>query len=153
MSHLPPRFSFHPSDEEHITQIGDTPLHVACKYESYMISSIHAFLHIRNLHALANTPIGNTPLHLAAMSGHRSLFNSLLDSNLHDFTFMELREATKNFIRSRDMGNGNIGTTYQRFIDGKQGHWKRLVSTYIISNIYIKMNRQKKKCLFFLTLY
>lgn len=47
------------------------------------------------------------------------LSNSLVGSNLHIFTYQELKEITHNFNKSNILGEGGFGKVYKGFIDDK----------------------------------
>ena len=47
------------------------------------------------------------------------LSNSLVGSNLHNFTYKELKEITHSFNKSNFLGEGGFGKVYKGFIDDK----------------------------------
>ena len=47
---------------------------------------------------------------------------SLIGSNLHVFTFSELRLTTHNFARCNLLGEGGFGPVYKGFVDDKLRH-------------------------------
>ena len=47
------------------------------------------------------------------------LSNSLLGSNLHIFTFKELKEITNSFCKTNFLGEGGFGQVFKGFIDDK----------------------------------
>lgn len=92
------------------------------------------------------------------------LSNSVLGSNLHIFTYKELKDITHNFCKTSVLGEGGFGKVYKGFIDdklrpglqaqvvavkaldldGKQGHREWLVripflesSISVMSEVYL----------------
>lgn len=83
------------------------------------------------------------------------LSNSLVGSNLHIFTYQELKEITNNFSKSNILGEGGFGKVYKGFIDdnlrpglkaktvavktlnldGKQGHREWLAEVIFLGQL------------------
>lgn len=55
----------------------------------------------------------------SSLSVMSDLSNSLVGSNLHIFTYHELKEITHNFSKSNFLGEGGFGKVYKGFIDDK----------------------------------
>ncbi|XP_061342868.1 putative receptor-like protein kinase At1g72540 [Gastrolobium bilobum] len=55
----------------------------------------------------------------SSLSIMSDLSNSLVGSNLHIFTYQELKEITHNFSKSNVLGEGGFGKVYKGFIDDK----------------------------------
>ncbi|KAI4355424.1 hypothetical protein L6164_004201 [Bauhinia variegata] len=55
----------------------------------------------------------------SSLSIMSDLSNSLLGSNLHIFTYKELKDITSNFSKSSILGEGGFGRVYKGFIDDK----------------------------------
>ncbi|KAF7843603.1 putative receptor-like protein kinase [Senna tora] len=72
--------------------------------------------HTPSSRRLSLSDLSNASSSVSIMS---DLSNSLLGSNLHIFTFKELKEITHNFSRSSVLGEGGFGKVYKGFIDDK----------------------------------
>src|ERR1044072_6815370 len=55
----------------------------------------------------------------SSLSIMSDLSNSLVGSNLHNFTYKELKEITHSFNKSNFLGEGGFGKVYKGFIDDK----------------------------------
>lgn len=55
----------------------------------------------------------------SSLSFMSDLSNSLVGSNIHIFTYQELKEVTHNFSKTNFLGEGGFGKVYKGFIDDK----------------------------------
>jgi ankyrin repeat protein len=83
-----------------VKQVGHTPMHYACMY-GYKEATLLLLESGGDAHLPNTTVLGRTPLETAKDSGHRPLFNALLDAETRHRQENEEREAEAELARER----------------------------------------------------